>query len=218
MQKIRDTFLSMYHKEQFNEAGLLEIIGASFIANEPAIFGIPDLTYITKEINWYNSKSLNIFDMYNPPKLWTGVANEEGCINSNYGWCIFSKENGRQLGNVITKLRNNPNTKRATMIYTRPSMHTDAIADGKNDFICTNAVAYSVKEGKLNVVVQMRSNDAVYGFKNDYAWQKYVQELVCKELNYLPGVIYWQAASLHIYPRHFKILDNNLRMKSMAGV
>lgn len=214
MQKIRDTFLSMYQKEQFNAAGLLEIVGASFIANEPAIFGMPDQTYISKELKWYNSKSLNIFDMYNPPKLWTGVANEDGYINSNYGWCIFSKENGRQLGNVVTKLRNNPNTKRATMIYTRPSMHTDAIIDGKNDFICTNAVAYSIKDDKLNVVVQMRSNDAIYGFKNDYAWQKHVQELVCKELNYEPGIIYWQAASLHIYPRHFKILYNILHTKS----
>ena len=42
----------------------LELIGASFLADEPAIFGTPNVEYIQAEINWYLSQSLNIEDIY----------------------------------------------------------------------------------------------------------------------------------------------------------
>ena len=32
----------------------IELIGASFLADEPAIFGTPNIDYIQKEINWYS--------------------------------------------------------------------------------------------------------------------------------------------------------------------
>ncbi len=94
------------------------------------------------------------------------------------------------------------------MIYNRPTMHKDSSKNGMSDFICTNAVTYSIDSlGYINAVVQMRSNDAVFGYKNDYAWQKYVLDRLAKDLNAMFGTITWQVASLHIYPRHFKLLD-----------
>lgn len=42
----------------------IELIGASFLADEPAIFGEPNIEYINAEINWYESQSLNIHDIY----------------------------------------------------------------------------------------------------------------------------------------------------------
>ena len=93
------------------------------------------------------------------------------------------------------------------MIYNRPSMHTDSCTNGMKDFMCTNAVTYFIKNNKLNCVVQMRSNDIVYGYKNDYAWQKYVLDKLAKDLNVEIGDIHWQVASLHMYPRHFKLLN-----------
>ena len=82
-----------------------------------------------------------------------------------------------------------------------------------SDFICTNAVQYLIRDGKLEVVVQMRSNDAIFGYRNDYAWQKYAQDLVLDKLAshglvYEPGNIIWNAASLHIYKRHFELISN----------
>ena len=34
----------------------IEMIGASFLANQPSIFGEPNQQYIDAEINWYNTK------------------------------------------------------------------------------------------------------------------------------------------------------------------
>ena len=55
----------------------------------------------------------------------------------------------------------------------------------KNDFICTNSVNYYIRNGEINCVVQMRSNDVVYGYKNDYAWQRYVLKKLTEDYNRL---------------------------------
>jgi len=188
----------------------VEILNASFIANEPAIFGTVNQEYVARELDWYTSMSLNVNDIPGgPPAIWKMVATPEGLINSNYGWCIYSKDNGYQYLNVVNQLKANPDSRRATMIYNRPSMHDDYNKDGMSDFMCTNTVQYLVRDGKVNALVYMRSNDAVFGYKNDFAWQKYVLENVCEDLDLPIGDIYWNVASLHVYERHFNLIENN---------
>ena len=134
---------------------------------------------------------------------------------------IFDDKYYRQFDNVINELSNNPDTRRASMIYTRPSIWVEFDENGKNDFICTNSVTYYIRDGKLNCVVQMRSNDVIFGYKNDYAWQLYVLEQLTQEYNscYLAnaadadyrremevGDIIWQVQNLHVYERHFDLV------------
>lgn len=206
-EDIKNMFLDLYKNGMFNASGLVEIIGASFIADKSSIFGIPNQEYINKEIMWYNSKSRNVYDMHNPPEIWKQVADKSGNINSNYGWCIYSKDNGNQYHKALSHLRDNPNSRQAIMIYNRPSMHEDSNVNGMSDFMCTNAVTYKLDGALLHAVIQMRSNDAVFGYKNDYAWQRYVLHQLAKDLNVSVGTIYWQVASLHIYPRHFHLIS-----------
>ena len=92
------------------------------------------------------------------------------------------------------------------MIYTRPSIWVEFDENGKNDFICTNSVTYYIRDGKLNCVVQMRSNDVIFGYKNDYAWQKYVLEKVAQATDSIEGDIVWQVQNLHVYERHFNLV------------
>ena len=73
-------------------------------------------------------------------------------------------------------------------------------------FMCTNAVQYLIRDDKLHAIVNMRSNDVVYGFKNDYAWQEYVALQLCDELATQLGDIVWNVGSLHIYERHFHLI------------
>ena len=67
------------------------------------------------------------------------------------------------------------------------------------------------EDNYLEVVVNMRSNDAIFGYMNDIAWQKHVQYSLCMDLshahlNIKPGPITWQAGSLHIYSRHYDLI------------
>ena len=213
---IQAQFKYLLSNKIFNPEGMLEIHGASFYADEPCIFGHINNNYIKKEIDWYMSESRNVYDMPNPPAIWKEVATSDGYINSNYGYLVFSEENNNQFQKVIRAFRQNINTRQATMIYTRPTIHQEAFANGRRDFICTNTVNYNIVDCgnsrlEVNCIVQMRSNDVVYGYKNDFAWQEYVLRKVVNELkkdnrDIFMGKIIWQVASLHIYSKHFKLV------------
>jgi thymidylate synthase len=95
------------------------------------------------------------------------------------------------------------------MIYTRPSMWQDYNRNGRSDFMCTNTVQYLIREGRLHAVVNMRSNDAIFGFRNDRAWQQHVLEKLANDLNVPSGNLYWNVGSLHVYSRHYHLVDPN---------
>lgn len=208
---IRHELKSLLANEDFviDKTGVktIEIIGASFVADEEAIFGKPDADYIERELQWYLSQNLSVRSIPGTvPKIWLSVASKAGMINSNYGYLVYNEKNFYQYENVKKELKANPYSRRAIMIYTRPSMHYEYNIDGMSDFICTNAVQYCIRNNKLDAVVQMRSNDVVFGYRNDYAWQKFVQDSLAKELNIESGKIYWQVGSLHVYERHFNLI------------
>jgi len=189
----------------------IEMIGASFIADEPAIFGKPNWDYINSEIEWYESESTNITDIYpegdkEPPQAWQMTANVHGEINSNYGHLIWSEKYFSQYENAVAELENNPDSRRASMIYTRPSIWQEYNENGKNDFICTNSVTYYIRDDVLHCVVQMRSNDVIFGYRNDWAWQRHILEKMAWELHLDVGDIHWQVQNLHVYDRHFKLV------------
>lgn len=196
-----------FYVEDKSGVKLLEIVNASFIADEPSIFGKPNHSYIEREIEWYKSMSLNVNDIPGEtPAVWKQVATPDGRINSNYGWCIWSRENGEQYNNVLRELRQKPTSRRATMIYTRPTMWVDYCHDGMSDFMCTNSVQYVIRDQALHAIVQMRSNDVFYGYRNDHAWNEYVLKMLSYDLDVSPGIIYWNVGSLHVYERNFNLV------------
>jgi len=81
-----------------------------------------------------------------------------------------------------------------------------------SDFMCTNAVQYLIRNDKVHAVIQMRSNDVVFGYKNDRAWQSEVLNRLVLDLNqkgdnnYSAGDIIWNVGSLHVYERHFNLI------------
>jgi thymidylate synthase len=189
----------------------IEVVGATFLADEDSIFGVVNDDYVKREIEWYQSMSLNVNDIPNgPPKIWKQVSSSSGEINSNYGWCIWSKENGSQYENVVNELVKNIGSRRSVMIYTRPSMWSDYNRDGMSDFICTNAVGYLVRDGRLTAHVQMRSCDVVFGYKNDLQWAKHVHGKLAADIGVEVGDIIWTATSLHVYEKFFNLVKLSL--------
>ena len=151
---------------------------------------------------------INDLDLEKIPDAWNITSNKHGQINSNYGKLVYGDLYFNQFKNAVNELKNKPYTRRATMVYTRPSIWYEYNEEGKDDFICTNAVTYYIRDGYINCVVQMRSNDAIFGYKNDYDWQYHILRQVCLYTDKLPGNIHWQVQNLHIYERHFKYLEN----------
>lgn len=200
-------------KKWYDTSGTLELLHVSFIADLDTIFGEPNQEYIKKEIAWYESQSNSIYDLDpNPPKIWKEVASDNGEINSNYGRLIYSGSPS-QYDSVVEELVRQPYSRRAVMVYLHPNVHTEYKDRGKNDFICTGWVSYIIRDHTLVVSVNMRSCDAVFGYRNDLAWQRHVAAKVLSEINaktslrYRMGHIFWHASSLHIYPRHHNLVQ-----------
>ena len=209
---VRDEFAWLLSDKQFTS-----VIGAAFVADKEVLFGNLDTGYLKREEEWYDSMSLNVNDIPGgAPAVWKAVASTDGTINSNYGWACFSKENGSQFDKVVTELRKNPESRRAIIIYTRPSMWEEYNVDGRSDFMCTNAVQYLIRDGKVHAIVQMRSNDAVYGYKNDRFWQKTVLDRLAAKLELPAGDMYWNAGSLHVYERHFYLVDHFVKTGELS--
>lgn len=216
---IRFAFMEMYQNGEFTEdrTGIktVELVGAHFIADEDFIFGEPNDDYIRRELEWYKSQSLNVNDIENTPKIWKMCADKDGFINSNYGWCIWSEENGNQYDNCLAELKKNPFSRRATMLYTRPTMWSEYNKNGMSDFMCTYSTQFCIKNDELISQVFMRSNDAWAGFRNDLAWHKHVSDELAKDLGIKAGKIIWNAGSLHLYERQFYLLEEFIEQNTV---
>ena len=152
--------------------------------------------YAEAEWQWYLSGDNNIEklgELYGKvPEIWKRMADESGCVNSNYGW---QWERNDQLDYVVDLLKHNPKTRQAAIsIYDRKEGYMY-----DNDTPCTYAVQFTIIGQKLNMCVTMRSNDLWYGFCNDqYCFSK-LQELVAMKTGLLIGSYYHFAHNLHLY-------------------
>ena len=213
---IRADLIDKYLAEDYvidkSGAKTIEVLGESFVADENWLIRTPAYKYIERELDWYMSESLYVDDIPGEtPQIWKDISSDEGKINSNYGWCIYSEENGNQYKHVLRELKTNPNSRRAAMIYNRPSMHLDFNRDGMSDFMCTFANTFMIRDGKLISHYAMRSNDAVFGYNNDVAWAKFVQGQLAYDLGVEVGDLIWTATNLHVYERHFGFIEDLVR-------
>ena len=126
------------------------------------------------------------------PPIWLRMADEDGNVNSNYGW---QWKRNNQLYKVIAMLENNPKTRQAAI----------SIYDGKEidnyskDTPCTYAVQFTILDNKLCMSVLMRSNDLWYGFCNDQYQFATLQQWVAENLSIETGWYYHYAHNMHLY-------------------
>ncbi len=192
---------------------MIELTNVSFAVKRGWLLREPNQDYIERELAWYKSQSRNVSDIPGgTPAIWKQCADNFGNINSNYGWCTDSVDNGYQYDAVAQELADSPDSRRAVMYYTRPTMHVDQNLNGMNDHMCTFAVQYTIRNDKLDALVYMRSNDAVFGYNNDVAWQQHVHTHLLDDLrtahDWLElGELFWNVGSLHVYPRHYFLLE-----------
>lgn len=203
----------------------VEVQNAHFVADKDWIVREPNYEYAIREIAWYDSMSLYVDDITGKiPAIWQNVCDIDGKINSNYGWCIYSEENGSQYKNCLYTLEHDTNSRQGVMIYNRPNMYNDAVKNHMHDFMCTFAVQCFLNKCadgyNLKYIVYQRSSDAIFGFNNDHLWHKEVQRRLATDLEkYFNNdknndihvhcdPIEFNCGSIHVYERHFQYLED----------
>lgn len=107
---------------------------------------------------------------------------------------------GRQLDNVIAKLKLDPFTRQAVITLWHPQLDNEG---GKLDYPCTVALGFSRSNlDRLDMRVAMRSNDAWLGVPYDMFQFTQLQLTLCNVLNVLPGTYTHTAWSMHLYHEH----------------
>jgi thymidylate synthase len=171
--------------------------------------------YIAAEFLWYFAGRNDLSFIERFAKFWQYVANEDGTLNSAYGNLIFAKRNEYGFSQwewAYNSLVEDKDTRQAIMHFNMP----DHQWKGNKDFVCTLTGIFQIRENKLNFTVNMRSNDAILGTPTDIPFfctlQLQMLELL-KEIypDLQLGTYTHFAHSLHIYERHFELVEEMLK-------
>jgi len=182
-----------------------ELLFQSFTLTDPTALDITSKArkfskdYAISEWLWYLSKDRSAINIGKLAKIWSNIADEAGEVESNYGSYFWP-----QWHWVINELLSDNDTRRATIVVNQPH-HKQA---NVKDYPCTHYIHFFIRNGKLHMGVNMRSNDIVFGLCNDVFTfclfqQMMLNELKSRGLDVELGEYHHHAGSLHLYEMHF---------------
>lgn len=112
-----------------------------------------------------------------------------------------------QLPLVEAELRANPNSRRAVVYVGRhDDLYLSGNANRAFEMPCTMTWQFDLSQGELDMTVNMRSNDAVWGLSYDIPMFTTFQRAMAYALDVPVGTYWHQAGSFHIYERHFDLV------------
>jgi thymidylate synthase len=164
--------------------------------------------YFAGEMAWYLKRDRNINYISKFSNFWKGITNPgTNEINSNYGSLVINSE---QIGWVVDSLLADKNSRQAIMFFNQPKFQFK----GNKDFVCTMYANFFIRDNRLCMKIQMRSNDVFYGLTFDAPFFSFLMQSVYfilkkdemyKDLKL--GYYFHHADNLHFYERHYDIVN-----------
>ena len=200
---------------------IIELINCTIIVSDPTHCLLihpsrqTSKKYVAAEILWYLSGSKSVDEIGQYAEMWKKVADDDGNVNSNYGDLIFnphilrSSESLSQFEWCRRTLEYDIDSRQAVLNL---NLLEHKVRETK-DFPCTLSLQFIVRENKLHMITNMRSNDFIFGFMNDFPFFSFVQQTMHSALLHCYptlelGKYIHNAASLHIYERHYKLMGD----------
>lgn len=162
--------------------------------------------YFAGELAWYLKRDRDVDYISHFSKFWKGLTNpESNQINSNYGNLVI---NNQQLGWVIDSLVKDKNSRQAIMFFNRPDFQFEE----NKDFVCTLYSNFFIRNNKLFMKVQMRSNDIFFGLTFDAPFFAFLFQSVYYILRETypdleAGMYFHHVDNIHFYERHFELAE-----------
>lgn len=137
------------------------------------------------------SRKLSFIRYYS--EFWDNISDDGENVRSAYFWQILSGHGFNQFYKVYKQLSECPDTRQAVI-----HIHHADTAKYKDE-ICTLTIQFLIREGRLNMIVSMRSNDIVLGLPYDATVFSLLQSMLANSLKIQVGDYYHNAGSMHIY-------------------
>lgn len=152
------------------------------------------------ELLWYLAKSDKLdFIRYYIPAY--DKESEDGIsIKGAYGPRLFNKDSIDQIERVIKQLREKKDTRNAVIQL----FDARDLGGTVKNVPCTCTLQFFLRDGKLDMVTHMRSNDAYLGLPHDVFAFTMLQEIVTNSIGAKLGTYYHAVGSLHLYDTHRK--------------
>ncbi len=194
-----------------------EIIGASLVLSNPRARlsrseSKGKIFSALGEFFWYmsGSNTLKFIDYY-IPKIYEKES-ENGVVHSGYGDRFFNRFNVNQFEFVIRQLTNSPTSRKAVIqIFSASDFQYRSVP-------CTCTLQFLLRNKYLDLVVNMRSNDAYLGLPHDVFAFTMIQELVACSLNAGIGSYRHFVGSLHLYEKHRSKAETYLEEGWQEGI
>lgn len=219
---LKDVYLTPEHEAAPRGMKVKERLGHSFRITDirDRIPYIPhrefSIAYMVAELVWYLSANNRTDWISNYSAFWRNISDDGTTANSAYGARIFvphplQKVEGRpdwtQWQYLKDELKKDTDSRRAVIHIRVPQ---DSILASK-DVPCTLALQFFIRDGALHQVASMRSSDLILGIAYDIPAFTLFQELLALELGVECGSYTHISNSLHIYERHYPMVERILK-------
>ena len=181
-----------------------EILGYNYRTDlERPIIGIKErklnYSFMFAEAHWINSGSNNYDYITKYLRDYGKYSDDKYTYNGAYGPKVID-----QISWAAAELANDRDSRRAYINIWRERPGESA------DIPCTCGVQFIIRAGKLNVLVNMRSQDVVFGMPYDiftFSTLAYHMQMLLwthYDIGVRLGLLYVRAGSMHIYERHYE--------------
>lgn len=162
------------------------------------------------ELLWiWQKKSNNIHELKS--HIWDSWADETGSIGKAYGYQLGVKHKYKegmfdQVDRVLYDLKNNPASRR---IITNIYVHQDL--NEMNLYPCAYSVTFNVANGKLNAILNQRSNDMAVANNWNVVQYAVLVHMFAQVSGLKVGELVHVIADAHIYDRHIPQVERMLQ-------
>lgn len=162
------------------------------------------------ELLWiWQRKSNNVHDLRS--HIWDSWADEQGSIGKAYGYQlgvkhIYPEGEFDQVDRVLYDLKHNPSSRRIlTNIYVHADLHE------MNLYPCAYSVTFNVCDGKLNAILNQRSNDMAVANNWNVVQYAVLVHMLAQVSGLAVGELVHVIADAHIYDRHIPQVERMLK-------
>jgi thymidylate synthase len=158
------------------------------------------------ELFWYLAKTDDLTFIRYYLSHYAEESDDGQTVYGAYGPRLFSMRENDQIANVVKLLKERPTSRRAVIQL----FDAADIANVHKGIPCTCTLQFMIRDDRLILFTNMRSNDAFIGLPYDVFAFTMLQEIIARSLGKDVGPYKHAVGSLHLYEKNRKAAQQYL--------